>query len=106
VIVALRRAASLSGLLVGLLFGLGAARIVKREGTAASSPGASAIDTALASVRLAIRHKTPLRLIPFLEDARRRHLLRTVGPFYQFRHATLQDRLAQPTPERSSPSGS
>jgi hypothetical protein len=90
------------GLLVGLLFGLGAARIVKREGTAASSPGTSALDTAMASVRLAIRHKTPLRLIPFLEDARSRHLLRTVGPVYQFRHATLQDRLAPPTAERSA----
>lgn len=30
----------------------------------------------------------------FLEDARERNVLRTVGPVYQFRHARLQDRLA------------
>jgi hypothetical protein len=30
----------------------------------------------------------------FLEDARKRDVLRTVGPVYQFRHARLQDRLA------------
>jgi hypothetical protein len=30
----------------------------------------------------------------FLEDARDRNVLRTVGPVYQFRHARLQDRLA------------
>jgi hypothetical protein len=30
----------------------------------------------------------------FLEDARERGVLRTVGPVYQFRHARLQDRLA------------
>jgi hypothetical protein len=32
--------------------------------------------------------------IPFLEDARKRGILRTVGAVYQFRHATLQDQLA------------
>jgi hypothetical protein len=99
------------GLLVGLLSGLVVAAMAKRQGAAGTvamtSPGSSAFDTALASLRLAIRHKTPFRLIPFLEDARHRHLLRTVGPVYQFRHATLQDRLAQPaaesiTAERSS----
>jgi hypothetical protein len=31
----------------------------------------------------------------FLDDARERNVLRTVGPAYQFRHARLQDRLAQ-----------
>ncbi len=30
----------------------------------------------------------------FLQDARSRSVLRTVGPAYQFRHARLQDRLA------------
>ena len=34
----------------------------------------------------------------FLEDARSRSVLRTVGPVYQFRHARLQDRLATPEP--------
>ena len=91
------------GLLVGLVFGLVFAPMAKRQGTAVSSPGASAIDTALASMRLAIRHKTPLRLITFLEDARSRHLLRTVGPVYQFRHDKLQARLAQADPDARSP---
>jgi hypothetical protein len=33
-------------------------------------------------------------LMPFLEDARERGALRTMGAAYQFRHATLQDNLA------------
>jgi len=48
----------------------------------------------LASTQLAIRRGTPIRLMRFLDDARERNVLRTVGPVYQFRHARLQDRLA------------
>jgi hypothetical protein len=48
----------------------------------------------LAFVQLARRWHTPVRLMRFLEDARQREVLRTVGPVYQFRHARLQDRLA------------
>jgi hypothetical protein len=48
----------------------------------------------LAFAQLAIRWRTPARLLRFLEDARQRDVLRTVGPVYQFRHARLQDRLA------------
>jgi hypothetical protein len=48
----------------------------------------------LAFVQLARRQRTPVRLMRFLEDARERQVLRTVGPVYQFRHARLQDRLA------------
>lgn len=36
----------------------------------------------------------PARMMEFLEDARRRGVLRTAGPVYQFRHARLQDLLA------------
>jgi hypothetical protein len=43
---------------------------------------------------LFVRRPMPLRLMRFLEDARSRQVLRTVGPIYQFRHAKLQDRLA------------
>lgn len=86
-------------LLVGLVCGgLVAAARTKRVSTAASSPGTATIDTAL--VQLTIQHKTPLRLITFLEDARSRHLLRTVGPVYQFRHAKLQAWLAHPQNNR------
>jgi hypothetical protein len=38
-----------------------------------------------------------VKLMPFLEDARDRGVLRTVGGVYQFRHATLQDQLADQT---------
>jgi hypothetical protein len=48
----------------------------------------------LTFVQLAVRRRTPVRLVRFLEDARDRNVLRTVGPVYQFRHARLQDRLA------------
>ena len=48
----------------------------------------------LAFAQLAVRRRTPVRLVRFLEDARDRNVLRTVGPVYQFRHARLQDRLA------------
>jgi hypothetical protein len=41
------------------------------------------------------RHVPAVRLMPFLEDARDRGALRTVGAAYQFRHATLQDQLAR-----------
>ena len=34
------------------------------------------------------RHVPAVRLLPFLEDARKRGVLRTVGAIYQFRHAT------------------
>jgi hypothetical protein len=49
----------------------------------------------IAALWLRIRTATPLRIIRFLEDAHRRGILRTVGTLYQFRHASLQDRLAE-----------
>jgi hypothetical protein len=52
----------------------------------------------LSFVQLALRWHTALRLMRFLEDARERNILRTVGPIYQFRHARLQDQLAQQAP--------
>lgn len=38
---------------------------------------------------------SPIRFMRFLEDAREREVLRTAGPVYQFRHARLQDLLAE-----------
>ena len=49
----------------------------------------------LTFVQLAPRWHTPVRLMRFLEDAHERGVLRTAGPVYQFRHARLQDRLAE-----------
>jgi hypothetical protein len=51
--------------------------------------------SSLAFIQLARDHQTPSHLMRFLEDARKRGVLRTVGPVYQFRHARLQDRLAR-----------
>ncbi|MCP3804096.1 hypothetical protein NLX83_32975 [Allokutzneria sp. A3M-2-11 16] len=51
--------------------------------------------TTVTQVWFTLRYRTPLRLMRFLEDSHERNLLRTVGPIYQFRHATLQDHLAQ-----------
>jgi hypothetical protein len=68
--------------------------------------------TTLAWRQLRRARRVPaLALMPFLEDARGRGVLRTVGAVYQFRHATLQDKLAghtttspvpcqNPSPER------
>jgi hypothetical protein len=72
-------AAPVAGLPIGLVFGL-----AHSETWAVS----------LAFIQLTTRQHTPVRLMRFLEDARERHVLRTVGPVYQFRHARLQDRLA------------
>jgi hypothetical protein len=44
-----------------------------------------------------------MHLMRFLDDARERNVLRTVGPAYQFRHARLQDRLAAATTEKAAP---
>ena len=52
--------------------------------------------TAVACGQLSLAGHTPLRLMRFLEDAYARNVLRSVGPVYQFRHASLQDRLAGP----------
>lgn len=49
----------------------------------------------LTFAQLAARRHTPVRLMRFLEDARDRNVLRTIGSAYQFRHARLQDRLAE-----------
>jgi hypothetical protein len=48
----------------------------------------------VATYRLARADRLPRRLVPFLDDAHRLGLLHAVGPFYQFRHAELQDHLA------------
>ncbi|WP_223198563.1 NACHT domain-containing protein [Solihabitans fulvus] len=43
---------------------------------------------------LALRGRLPWQLMAFLEDAHRRGVLRQAGSCYQFRHALIQDRLA------------
>ena len=79
-----------AGLEGGLVAGLLAALVVGLVGGLAYPETWAA---SLAFAQLARRWHTPLRLMRFLEDARERDVLRTVGPVYQFRHARLQDRL-------------
>jgi hypothetical protein len=85
-----------SGGLGGLAAGLWGALVVGiAVGLLVALYSADTWPTSLAFAQLAMRLHTPLRLIRFLEDARERNVLRTVGPIYQFRHARLQDRLAE-----------
>ncbi|NVI89123.1 NACHT domain-containing protein [Actinomadura sp. BRA 177] len=51
-----------------------------------------------ATWKLARAGHLPHRVMPFLDDCHRLGLLRTVGPYYQFRHAELHDHLAATHP--------
>jgi hypothetical protein len=79
----------------GLLGGLSGALLFGLIGGLSAIVTFGTWPTTLASLELAYRWHTPVRLMRFLEDARGRGVLRTVGPVYQFRHAQLQDRLAE-----------
>ena len=68
-----------NGFKIGILAGLASAPI-------AGIGISHAWPAALATAQLARRWHTPLHLMNFLEDARERNVLRTVGPLYQFRH--------------------
>jgi NACHT domain len=76
------------GLAVGLLFGLAVGSLFVLSKTW----GAFVFSRAW----LALRGHQPGRLMRFLEDARRRGVLRQAGGVYQFRHARLQDYLIKP----------
>jgi hypothetical protein len=54
---------------------------------------------------LAIRGKLPWRLTTFLSGARDRNVLRQAGAVYQFRHARLQDHLADIGKQSRQPAG-
>jgi len=51
--------------------------------------------TTLVFLQLGRRRVAPRRGMRFLQDAHERGVLRTAGPVYQFRHARLQDQLAE-----------
>ncbi|MFD9392486.1 hypothetical protein ACFWBB_17760 [Streptomyces sp. NPDC060000] len=78
--------------LLGAMFGLTA---FVWTGATSCLAGNLAVATSLTAVQLHHEEGTPVRLVHFLEDARRRNLLRATGPVYQFRHARLQERLAR-----------
>lgn len=89
-----------AGLAYGLASGLGTGLAsVLMVVQAVAFSGSAAGRVWVCQIYLHVRYRTPLRLLRFLEDARGRHLLRTVGAIYQFRHATIQDRLAPPSPK-------
>lgn len=74
------------GTLFGLMFGLSvAAAVVLSRAWGAFG---------LSRLWFVSRGEVPLRLLRFLEDAHQRGVLRQTGGTYQFRHARLQDRLA------------
>ena len=59
-----------------------------------SAVGSASAAYAESVVLLAIRRRLPGRLMTFLDDCYRLGLLRQDGPFYQFRHDELKQRLA------------
>jgi hypothetical protein len=82
--------AQVSPLAAGLAFGL-----VAISGAILGLVFPNSWLTVLACAQLAARHGLPPRLMQFLDDARDRGALRSVGPTYQFRHARLQERLVE-----------
>ncbi|MFJ6759773.1 trypsin-like peptidase domain-containing protein [Streptomyces sp. NPDC091273] len=84
------------GLLVGLAFGIEAAFAGGLAyGLAFTAWGQW---VALARIWLPLTGRLPWRLVAFLDDACERDVLRQAGAVYQFRHAQLQDHLAQAGP--------
>ncbi|GAA0378988.1 NACHT domain-containing protein [Acrocarpospora corrugata] len=79
------------GVVAGVLFGLGGGLVFTFT---FGLKGASS-SYLVALIVLSLRRRVPRRLMGLLEDAHRVGLLRQAGPVYQFRHAQLQDRLAQ-----------
>jgi hypothetical protein len=79
------------GIIPGLVAGIGFASIV----ALASFVGVSdAWRTNLVFLQLHCRYVFPAQGMRFLDDAYKKHVLRKVGPRYEFRHRRLQDRLA------------
>lgn len=80
--------AIVGGLLLGLLFGL----VVGRHH--------AWLAYNLTVPRLAAKGSLPMRAMDFLDDAHRLGLLRTEGPYYQFRHIELQQHLTRGLQEK------
>jgi hypothetical protein len=74
------------GLLVGLVVGFVVGLVVGLSGGASSS-------LLFAEIALRLRGRW-VRFMPLLETALKKQVLRQAGAVYQFRHADLQDRLA------------
>lgn len=61
--------------------------------------GFAALQHVVLRLLLAARERVPLRLVPTLEAARERALLRRIGGGYRFVHATLLEHLADAPPD-------
>ncbi|EOD63028.1 hypothetical protein H480_39130 [Amycolatopsis vancoresmycina DSM 44592] len=84
------------GLGTGLVIGPALGILLAVSGTVTGAIGTNAfLSLNFSATELAATRNTPVRMMAFLEDARSRHILRTVGPAYQFRHAKLHDHLAR-----------
>lgn len=82
------------GPVTGLVFGLA---VGSAFGLAVAPANESAWFGFVLTARwLTFRGKLPWKMMDFLDDAHRLGLLRTAGAVYQFRHAELQDHLANP----------
>jgi hypothetical protein len=77
----------------GILFGITAGLMI---GVGSGLVSSVTWTVALTGAQLRRRDETPARLLWFLDDARKRQILRMVGSVYQFRHVRLQSRLAGP----------
>jgi hypothetical protein len=77
------------GLITGAVIGM-------VTGVAAGLTVSHSWRTMVVFVQLWAKHVLPLRAMRFLDDACRRGVLRETGPYYEFRHARLQDYLARP----------
>ncbi|MCC9306177.1 hypothetical protein LN042_03480 [Kitasatospora sp. RB6PN24] len=94
-----------------LVVGTGAAAVssiafgaVRELEAGAAGAGTLTLVTAMDAYLTVMVHRgdRPAHKMDFFEDARARHVLRTAGPFYQFRHARLQDLLATQAAGRSA----
>jgi hypothetical protein len=77
---------------VGLVFGLTGGLVA---GLGSGLVSSATWEAALAGAQLRRKGEAPADLLRFLDDARQRQILRTVGPVYQFRDARLGDRLVE-----------
>jgi hypothetical protein len=80
-----------SGLTAGVLIGIIAG---VSWGIAGAIAASQTVGLFISCTALRIRGIAPLHLLAFLEDARRRQVLRQAGSVYQFRHAEPQDYLS------------
>jgi hypothetical protein len=93
--------AGLTGISAAIVFGLsfdpvtGVAAAVAIALVSAVATEPQWLVFAVARAWFAVSGQLPFRLMHFLEDAYTRGVLRRVGGIYQFRHADLQDHLAE-----------